>query len=270
MNIEKLKNYNQKLLAVFGTIAVIFAVGALIFIGYAAIDELRPSPYNYPNGLIAEDQAQKFLKESHKKQLISYESPKLLDSLKSIYFIPVSQTGLVSMLKEEAEMNSILNRTSASYHYESARHFGDYNNILIYDSQKDSSHILFEDRLNFNVINQIYVEDDILLSLKAANTDTDSSGIMDMQDLLHLYVYSLETKQMRVVGQKNSTVLNYAIINESKDLIIQFGKDYNEDGNYDSQEEPSYVMRYYYKTRQLVPVITENLSLKLQQQLQGE
>ena len=48
MNIEKVKNYNQKLLAILGTVVVLMAIGGLISLTYFAITEIIIN-YRYVN-----------------------------------------------------------------------------------------------------------------------------------------------------------------------------------------------------------------------------
>ena len=91
MKIEKIKNYNQKLLAVLGTIGGIFLVVALVSFISIVIQEHRRYDYEEPEtGILSEEKIEKLQKENKREQVISYETPILIDTLNSKYIIPTS------------------------------------------------------------------------------------------------------------------------------------------------------------------------------------
>lgn len=95
MKIEKIKNYNQKLLAVLGTIGAIFLVIALIAFISIVIKEFRWSNYDdVETGILSNEKIEKLQKENKREQVISYETPKLIDTLNSVYIFPVSHKTL--------------------------------------------------------------------------------------------------------------------------------------------------------------------------------
>ncbi len=108
MKIEKVKNYNQKLLAVLGTIGAIFLIVALVSFIFIAIQESRRYDYNEPEtGILSEEKIEKLQKENKREQVISYETPILIDTLKLKYIIPVSHKTLDE--KEDIGLNGLLN-----------------------------------------------------------------------------------------------------------------------------------------------------------------
>ena len=72
MKIEKIKNYNQMLLAVLGTIAIIFAlVGLIAFMG-TVINEFRWNRHNdVEGGILSDEKIEELQKENKREQVIS-------------------------------------------------------------------------------------------------------------------------------------------------------------------------------------------------------
>ena len=143
MSIEKIKNYNQKLLAILGSIAIIFAlIGLVMFISFV-IDEYRSNNYNDDTGILSEDKIEKLQKENKREQVISYRTPKLIDTINQLYIIPVSHKSLNESEEIDDKVLGLMN-ASGDFQNESdqrysRRYYGDFNNILVYD-QKNRKH----------------------------------------------------------------------------------------------------------------------------------
>jgi hypothetical protein len=113
MKIEKIKNYNQKLLAILGTIGGIFLVVALVSFISIVIQEHRRYDYNETEtGILSEEKIEKLQKENKREQVISYETPILIDTLSLKYIIPVSHKTLDE--KEEIDGLGLLNGFTGS------------------------------------------------------------------------------------------------------------------------------------------------------------
>lgn len=141
MKIEKVKNYNQKLLAVLGTIGAIFLVVALVSFISIVIQEHRRYNYNEPEtGILSEEKIEKLQKENKREQVISYETPILIDTLNLKYIIPVSH----KTLDEKEDISGLLNAFSGSRSDEfkktderySKRFYGQFNNIIVFNANK--------------------------------------------------------------------------------------------------------------------------------------
>lgn len=274
MKIEKVKNYNQKLLAILGTIGVLFLVVALISFIAIAINEYSRYNYNEPEtGILSDEKIKKLQKENKREQVISYETPILIDTLNLNYIIPVSH----KTLDEKEDITEILNAFSSSDSGEflkkderySKRFYGEFNNIIVFNAEKKTNNKLFNDRINFDNIKTEYFKNDILILVKASEKDTFKDGVINLKDFSSLYVYSLNEKRMRKIGLKGMNVHNFKFINKTKDLLIEFGVDKNKDGFYDNYNEPVLIKKYDFKNDKLIEVIDEKIKSDLQKSLEG-
>lgn len=274
MKIEKIKNYNQKILAILGTLAIILVIVSILGIGGIAISELvRFNNYDdTETGILSDEKIEELQKENKREQVISYENPKLIDTLNSVYIIPVSHKNL----NEAENINGLLNiRKTSSSSYESndsrysRQYYGAYNNLIIYNQQNDLTNKLFNKRVNFNNIDTEYFSDEILLLFKVAEKDTYKDGVINLSDFKSLYIYSLKEKKLKKIENAEMDVVSYKFLNESKDLIISFGIDKNDDGKYEDLNEPTIIKKYNYKTEELTDIIGEKTNSELQKMLEG-
>ncbi|PKG52280.1 hypothetical protein [Olleya sp. 1-3] len=275
MKIEKVKNYNQKLLAILGTLGALFLVIALIAFISIIIKENRDySSYDdVETGILSDEKIEKLQKENKRLQVISYETPKLIDTLKSVYIIPVSH----KMLNQKEDINGILNgfvsasgeQYASSNNRYSSGFYGAYNNVIIYDQNNQINKKLFDNRVNFNTIHTAYFDNDILLLMQASEKDTYKDGVLNLEDFKSLYIYSFKQKEMKKVSIEGMDVFNYKFLNNSTDLIIEFGIDKNSDGQYESYNEPILIKRYDFKSGTLSDIIDNQTHSELQKTLEG-
>ena len=273
MNIEKIKNYNQKLLATLGTILVLIAIVGLILITYSTITDISSS-YRFKNqndGILSDEKIEELQKENKRQQVISYEIPRLVDTLNLVYIIPVSHKTLNSAEFIDEEILGLMN-TRGNYKIDSRyskQYYGDYNNLLIYDFKNDNIEKLFNDRVNFENIQTEYFKDDILILFKASTEDTYKDGVVNQLDYRALYLYSLKDKKLRKIQLKNSDVFQVNFVENRKDLIIKFGLDNNKDGKFDEYKEPSILKKYDFKSGELEDIVSEKINEELQMKLEG-
>ena len=277
MKIEKVKNYNQKLLAILGTIGGIFLVVALVSFISIVIQEHRRYDYEEPEtGILSEEKIEKLQKENKREQVISYETPILIDTLNSKYIIPVSHKTLNE--KEDIGLNGLLNGFTGSSSSDSDRikderysrkYYGEYNNIVVFNELNSKSEKLFNQRINFNEIKSEYFGKEILVLLNASEEDTFKDGVINLRDLTSLYIYSMKENKMRKIGIEGMDVYNYKFINKSKNLIIEFGIDKNKNGAFESYNEPIILKKYNFEKEKLEEVIDKKISSELQKKLEG-
>lgn len=273
MNIDKIKNYNQKLLAVLGTVVVLLAIVALISISFFAIDEIMRSFRNnkQDDGILSDERIEELQKENKRQQLISYETPRLVDTLNLVYIIPVSHKTLNSAEYIDEEVLGLLD-IHGSYKSDkrySRQYYGDFNNLLVYDYKKHSINKLFNDRINFGNIQTEYFEDDILVLFTASTKDTYKDGVINQEDYKTLFIYSLNDKRLREIELDSADVSQLNFVENTKDLIIQFGIDHNKDGKFDQYSEPSLIKKYDYKSEKLIDIVSPEINTELQKNLEG-
>lgn len=271
----KIEKYNQKLLAVLGTVGVIFLTVALIaFISITIMEHRR---YNYDDdietGILSDEKIEKLQKENKREQVISYETPKLVDTLNTVYIIPVSHKNL----NEKEDINGILNALSSSANdfnenldnRYSGGFYGEFNNIIIYNPKEGTNKKLFKKRVNFDDIKTEYFENEILLLIKASEKDTYRDGVINLEDFKSLYIYSFSQNKMEKIGIDGMDIYNYRFINKSKDLVIEFGVDKNKDGRYREYNEPTIIKKYNFESGKLTEIIDPKTNSELQKMLEG-
>lgn len=275
MNIEKIKNYNQKLLAVLGTVIVLLAIVGLISITTFAITELSRS-YRYNNqddGILSDEKIEELQQKNKRQQLISYEIPRLVDTLNLVYIIPISHKTLNSAEFIDEEIMGLLNMSS-DLDYEidkrySRQYYGDFNNLLIYDYKNGNIEKLFTSRVNFRNIQTEYFDDDILILFMVATTDTYKDGVVNQLDYKTLYLYSLKDRKLREIKLENADVYQMNFVENSKDLLIKFGLDHNKDGKFDEYSEPSVIKWYDFQSGELKTIVSKEIDKELQMKLEG-
>lgn len=273
MNIEKIKNYNQKLLAVIGTVVVLFAMVGLVFFAVFAITEIiQNASYREKNeGILSDEKIEKLQKDNKRLQLVSYDYPKLIDTLNLVYMIPVAHKDLNNPQTIDEGLLGLFDQHSSiqiDSRY-SRQNYGGFNNLLIYDAKNEQVSKLFEERVNFKEVEPVIFKEDILIILRATTKDTYKDGVINQLDYRSLFLYSLKSKTLKEISLDSADVFNIDFVENTKDLLIEFGIDYNKDGKYDEFKEPSIIKRYDYESGILKNIISEKLNRELQMKLEG-
>ena len=273
MNIDKIKNYNQKVLAVLGTVVALIAVVGLISIIIFTINEIGRTfrHNNQNNGILSDEKIEELQQENKRKQLISYETPILVDSLNLVYIIPVSQKTLRSSENIDEKTLGLMDSRSSSEEDKrySGQYYGDFNNLVIYDYKNSNIEKLFNDRINFDNIQTEYFKDDILVLFKATTKDTYKDGVINQLDYKTLFIYSMKSKNLKKITIDNSDVSEINFVGNSKDLLIKFGLDHNKDGKFDEYSEPSLIKKYDYVNGKLIDIVSQEVNAELQMNLEG-
>lgn len=268
----KIEKYNQRLLAILGTVGVLFLIVALIAFVSITLMEYNRYDYYEETGILSDDKIEALQKEHKREQVISYETPVLIDSVNSVYMIPVSH----KTLNEQEDIMRLTNSYSASSggfepvddRYSSS-YYGNYNNLIIYNSITKDQQKLFNKRINFNQIETSHFKDDTFLIIKAAENDTYKDGVINLKDLKLLYVYSFTRNELKKVEVSGLEVYNYTFIENSKDIMIEFGVDKNDNGRFESYNEPTVIKRYSFESGELENVVDEEIDGDLQKTLEG-
>ncbi len=273
MKIEKIKNYNQKLLAVLGTVVLLIAIMSLILMSFVLIDEWHRNSYyrNTEEGILSDEKIEELQQENKRKQLISYESPRLVDTTNLVYIIPVSHK---TLKKEEfIDDGAFLSMESPEYYGSSKRfsnqYYGDFNNLVVYEYISQEVTKLFDSRISFANITTEYFEDDILILFKASIKDTNRDGVINQLDYKTLFIYSLQDKKLTEVKLMEADVSEMNFVGDTKDLIINFGIDHNKDGKFDPYTEPTLIKKYDFAIDKLTDIVSDEMTKDLQMNLEG-
>ncbi|HEY4786839.1 MAG TPA: hypothetical protein VIH57_12360 [Bacteroidales bacterium] len=273
MNIEKVKNYNQKILAILGSLGILLLV---VLILMTLQEFLRTFSYRHPQQnqeIVSNEKAQENYKNNKRTHQISFENFELIDTARGIYLIPVSQTALeikefISKKEKSSEgglalMANYKRNQDFLYNYES------YNNALLYDSRSGAVTQLFDKRVS---INRIYVEkikDISYVFMAVTKDDTDKDGIMDEQDFKTLYVFSTADNKLKEIRSDRTDFNTYYILKDKEQLVIKYGLDKNNDGTH-GWDEPLIMKTYSLVTGKLENLIDKKLNDTLQGLLDGK
>ena len=275
MNIEKIKNYNQRMLAVVFTLAVVLLV---LFIITFIVDLWPSRTYDdSPRGLLADEQVSALADENLRKQVLSYETPWLVDTVKSVYIIPVS---IRTLNKPEETTPPDAYYDLLDMHPSHSRgkiskdriefHRANYVNLIVYDALRDKATSLFNQRVIVGDIQSYYFEDDILLIFYAATKDTNQNGIIDLTDLRSLYIYSLGTGELRTFSDGENQAIDYQFIEPTKNLLVKYKLSQYKKEQFGFEQVPSKMMKYTFETQELTPIIPTEMNQKMQELVEGK
>ena len=267
MNIERIKNYNQKMLAAFSTILVITSAIGLILLLIFVITEFIHSTKPMTNVLLSDDKVEQLKKDNLRQQIISYDSPYLVDTLKLVYLLPVSTKTLEKPEEEHNEVLPLLDirkDMSSTRKYRSESFFGTFNNLLVFDYRKNSTEKICDKRLIGTDLSFEYFDNEIIAAFTGAETDSDKDGKVTLNDFKSLFLYSFNDKKLKRINLKNSTVVAFDYIEKTKDILVRFGYDRNKNNIFDAETEPTIIMRYDYQRDTLITLVDKRLETEIQ------
>ena len=280
MKIEKIKNFNQIILAIAGILGLILL---LLFVVEAGSDLFYEwnigSGRNktITNSLISEEKVETLNQENLRLQIISYELPKLIDTLNTVYIIPVS----VSTLDKpetvvEAEDHGGLMALMDTYGslrksgYFTENYFeGLFANIIVYKPLENKINLLFDERIMLSGLYTYDFKDDILLVFSTAEKDSNKDGLVNFYDDKNLCIYSLKSGKMHRIAENTNSITNYQFIENTKDLLIEFSLSQYKDVKFKSYK-PRKIMKYEFETEKLSEAIPANIQQQMQNLVDGK
>ena len=276
MDIEKIKNYNQKVLAVLCTLGVVFLLICTIIV---LIEAWPHGGYEVsPQGLIADEETEALNQENLRRQIVSYETPWLIDTLQSIYIVPVSIKTLKRPEEATTTGDGVLNLMDISSsrfkkgggYYNHKRFEGKYANLIVYDGVNGNTKSLFDERVIIGNVQTYYFKDDILLVFYVATKDTDKNGVIDLNDLRSLNLYSFQNGTMRRISEGNNQVADYRFMENTKDLLIELQLGQYQDNQFTYSSSPQKIMKYDYNSQQLTNIIPDKIQDEMQKLVEGK
>ena len=268
MKIEKIKNFNQYVLAV---VASLGAILMLVFVVMALGELFRDMKYWFRpaqnQNIVAEDVAQKNLKENKRTHLVSFKEFILVDTVRQVYLMPVSQTKLLQYEKMDDGLLSLTNKVGSrdSYGY---NYYSSNNNILIYSGNSFERKV-FDKRVNINEIHIEKVKQEPIVLLAVIHEDSNKDNVLEEGDLRTLHIYSTKNKKLHSIKVPNSTFLNFHILNSKNEVVIRLGLDRNKNGKFD-WDEPAIFKHYSLTDKTLTDLVNKELMQELQATLDGK
>ena len=262
---QRIKNYNQIMLAIAGTVGVII----LIFSAIMLLMQLTRS-WSYDNnrdnsGVIATEETNELKKDSIRKQIISFNSIEVIDSVSQLFLLPVGQANLANKEKFDTQLfnakNSIGDYSYRNYYY---------NNLVIFDAISSESKIIFEERLSIERYFIHEINNEKYIVIEGAKTDTNKDGILNSNDFQDIFIYDMQKKQLsEIKTQDNFTTLSVIRPQRSNQLVAQFGIDRNNNFNFEGKTEPKAYYKIDLNSMTLQEFINADQVTALQKLLEG-
>jgi len=279
MKIEKIKNFNQVILAIVGILGLILMLMLITSLASEIVQNRRDrnigSERNtiITDGLISDEKIEKLNVENQRQQIISYESPELIDTVNTIYIIPISVSTLD---KPETIPAPPELRSSVDFSYEKRERYyqenyfpGLFTNIIVYQPTESKTILLFNERIMLNRLRTYNFKDDILLVFFTAEKDTNNDGLINYNDDTNLCIYSLKTGKMRRISEGANSIINYKFIENSKDLLVEFSLSQYNDVKFNSYK-PLKIMKYEFETEKLSEVVPANIQQQMRNLVEGK
>jgi len=227
------------------------------------------------NSLISEEMVERLNMDNQRLQIISYESPELIDTVNVIYIIPVS---ISTLDKPETVVEAVDNGIMALYDYGSTKNKGYYKdnyfaglfaNIIIYQPFENKTVLLFNERIMINILHAYYFKDEVLLVFYTAEKDTNKDGFVNFEDDTNLCIYSLKTGIMRRITDGTNSITDYQFVGNSKDLLVEFSLSQYKDVKFNSYK-PRKILRYEFEAEKLSEVVPATIQQQMQTLLEGK
>jgi hypothetical protein len=269
MNIEKVKNYNQKMLAIFSTLIVIIAAFGLISIIVFLIIEIVPNNNHATNALLSDKKTDQLRADSLRQQIISFNTPELVDTASLIYIIPINVKTLNRPEEMDKQVLGLLDidkniGSGSSTYYSESYYYGSFNNIIVYDFINKHTTMICNKKIIGTDLQYNYFNDEITFTFTGAENDTDQDDQITLKDLQDLFIYSLKEKKLKQIKQPYSTVVSYKYVPNKKDILITFGFDRNKNNTFDQETEPTFIMRYDYEKGDFFNIVDKDIEYELQ------
>ena|GEM_PF-3126432 len=238
--------------------------------------------YNYRSDLISREKADANLKSGIEEQIIVYNELIVIDSVKQIYIIPVTQKTLGDIESGNRDRSGYgtsggsgdpRNRpvnTFRPYYFGSIHSYnGIFNNLIMYDSKNNFSECLFNTRIALIDFVPVILNNKRKLFILASTDDTNKDSVINKDDLITPFLYDFEKREIEKLEEKNRLILDYKYIRETEDVFLSVAIDKNGNNTFDFKNEPNVLEKYDKNLNKFVPVVNDSLSTVLQNLVNG-
>lgn len=260
-----LKKYNQRILAIIGTLLL----GGLIFLMIAGIIEFisnlnwNPRPKRQSGIVIDKNQIIDTTQFSFKQE-ISLLEPVQLDSAQPIFIIPIGQKDQKEKRKDIAMAG--LNFGSSytdDYSYES--YYGLYNNFVFLDYKRELRISIFNSKVAITEWAYMKIDTSRLILFKGTDTDLNEDGRLNSADFQSLFVFNIRTLKIKELRFKNQTVEDFKPLTKTSKIYVWTGKDINNDNKFNSYDEPTDLYFFDVKTGEKEPLVSDEVKKEIQE-----
>ncbi|MDH5610181.1 MAG: hypothetical protein OEY56_11955 [Cyclobacteriaceae bacterium] len=267
---DKLTRYNQRLLAITGTM-VLATVGILILTGGIVLAVELTREYSHSqqtdNDITLAKEAKKGDSTIIRDQEITFQSPQLIDTVQAIYLIPVSQVNLKNPEEIDSDnFQQLLDLGSSGsrkfrYGY---RYTGTYNNLIVYRQQQASLEAVFNKKTSISSYQNVTIHAHQYLLIEGNTADTNGDKKLSADDLKSFFVYDLATKELKVFSVKSMGLVDFYVTHGSDEIILRFAKDKDLNGEINKYEEPVYLKKLSLSSFVMTDLIDQQTLTNLQ------
>lgn len=261
---EKLKKYNQRLLAIIGTLAVLLLLGLTIVSIVALIKELtRPKYVQVDDSITIDTPSEDSIK--YRDQSITFENPILVDTLGFNYLVPVSQIKL--KVPEYYNQYDLIASDGISYekeYYTSYRREGYYNNFIIHNQKTGKQTILFEEKTFLSSYQFFKADSNVYIMFVGANADSNKDKKLNFRDLKSFYFYDLNKDKITKIQFDNMSLYDFHMTYNSSLINLEFALDKNKNGEINESEEPVFIKTFNYHSREVTDLIDQEIMQQVQ------
>ena len=266
--VDKIKNYNQIILAIAGTLGVILLLLAAIFALDEIFDPFSPAS-NYNQGILSKEETNEGNEDSLRKQIISFPRLQVVDSAKQVILMPVTQANLIAAERNNQSFGLMDSKKIGRSYVKSNRNV--YNNLVLHDKLNNQSQIIFNERISIKDFIIHENEQNKYIVIPACNVDSNKDGYLNEDDLQELFIFDLQNRMLhKIKSKENYTTLKVYQPNKSTDLIAHFGIDRNNNGRYNRTREPMVFYRVNLETMMIEEYVDEAQIGELQALLEGK
>lgn len=262
-----IQKYNQRLLAIIGTLALGALVIAILASLAEVIGDLFPSQNNNNDSGIVVDQNQIIDTTSFSfNQNISILEPYMPDSTKPLFIVPIGQKDQTT---KKMEMITSGFRFSSDeiedFHYSSFD--GLFNNFILVDYERDIKMPVFKTKIAITEWAFMKIDDSQLILFKGTNKDSNKDGLLNDNDFQSLFILNIQSLQTKELHYKNETVLSFEPLNRTSKIYVRTGKDFNQDKAFEYNKEPTDLYFYDVSTGESETLIPANIKEEIQKVL---
>jgi hypothetical protein len=268
----KLRRYNERMFAVFGSLGAILFLMLLAMLTYSeVIKPLLWSSYERTAIMLSDKETQEAVEQGLRLQEASYELPRRLFDELPYYVIPVGQRTLAE--PEPLKMfGGISFQESKSYYLRDSSH--DTNNLIVWNRESGATEIVLPERRSVGSW-VAYIENGIpylLVLSEKIDTTLDAEDVQANEirtsDVV-LWVYALETGARAKIELSDKAGLELHTLDDSKLAFMLMG-DYKEGSSFfDSEREPVLLYRVNARDGTLNPAVPDAIRLRIQNILDG-
>ena len=270
---SKLTKVNNLLFTIMASLLI---VTFIVIIVQIIIDMLFNKYQPHDDAIYSNEKSHELVNQNKRSHVISYNKMVLVDSLRSIYIIPITQIELkdfedlpppspISPSRPSVPMALEIMDIDYPYYMGS----GIQNNIVIVDMKNETRRILYEKRICIVNYKIFEINDRKILFLIVCRTDTNNDGKLDENDLLELEAYDFLNNSLDKISKNPQHITRLDIVQETKEVILTMGIDKNGDNKFDSNSEPVRLYKVNFSNLSIERLLSTPLTTKLQSILDG-